>query len=147
MSFRNFYLGVGRTNEIHATLQLGAAAETVEVTAAPATIQTSTAMLSSAMRKQGADAEAKDVGEMFEYDIKQKITIGKNQSALVPILQSHIDVEKVSLWSASDNDSDDDDDLKPSRALRALWVTNSSGLTLDSGTFNILEATPSPVKG
>ena len=91
------------------------------------------------MRKQGADAEAKDVGEMFEYDIKQKITIGKNQSALVPILQSHIDVEKVSLWSASDNDSDDDDDLKPSRALRALWITNSSGLTLDSGTFNILE--------
>ncbi len=87
------------------------------------------------MRKQGADAEAKDVGAMFEYDIKQKITIGKNQSALVPILQSHIDVEKVSLWSATDNanDSDDDDDGKPSRALRALWVTNSSGLTLGLG--------------
>jgi Carboxypeptidase regulatory-like domain len=137
----NFYLGVGRTNEIHATLQLGAAAETVEVRAEPATVQTSAAMLSSAMRKQGAEAEGKDVGEMFAYDIKQKITIGKNQSALVPILQSHIDVEKVSLWSASDNDndSDDDDDGKPSRALRALWVTNSSGLTLDSGTFNILE--------
>ena len=97
-------------------------------------------MLSSGIRKQGAEAEGKDVGEMFEYDIKQKITIGKNQSALVPILQSHIDVEKVSLWSASGNDSDDDDDDgKPSRALRALWVTNSSGLTLDSGTFNILE--------
>ena len=131
---------MGRTNEIHATLQLGAAAETVEVrAAAPATIQTSTAMLSSAMRKQGADAEAKDVGEMFEYDIKQKITIGKNQSALVPILQSHIDVEKVVSGVQAINDSDDDEDGKPSRALRALWVTNSSGLTLDSGTFNILE--------
>ncbi|MBZ5649308.1 MAG: carboxypeptidase regulatory-like domain-containing protein [Acidobacteriia bacterium] len=138
-SLSNFYLGVGRTNEIHATLQLGTASETVEVRAEPATIQTQSSMVSSAMRKQGAEAEGKDVGEMFEYDIKQKITIGKNQSALVPILQSHIDVEKVSLWSASDNDSDDSNDEKPSRALRALWVTNSSGLTLDSGTFNILE--------
>lgn len=135
----NFYLGIGRTNEIHATLQLGTMAETVEVRAAPATISTETATLSNAMRKQGTEAEGKDVGEMFEYAIKQKITIGKNQSALVPILQSHIDVEKVSLWSASDNDSDDSDDEKPSRALRALWITNSSGLTLDSGTFNILE--------
>jgi hypothetical protein len=136
----NFYLGVGRTNEIHASLQVGTASETVEVRAQPATVEAETATLSSAMRKQGADAEGKDVGEMFEYDIKQKITIGKNQSALVPILQSHIDVEKVSLWSASDRDGDDGDDEKPSRALRALWITNSSGLTLDSGTFNILES-------
>src|SRR6202171_4447037 len=135
----NFYLGVGLTNEIHATLQLGTTAETVEVRAQPATISTETATLSSAMRKQGAEAEGKDIGEMFEYAIKQKITIGKNQSALVPILQSRIDIEKVSLWSSSENDSDDIDDEKPSRALRALWITNSSGLTLDSGTFNILE--------
>jgi hypothetical protein len=135
----NFYLGVGRTNEIHATLQLGTTAETVGVRAQPATISTETATLSSAMRKQGAEAEGKDIGEMFEYAIKQKITIGKNQSALVPILQSRIDVEKVSLWSPSENGSDDIDDEKPSRALRALWITNSSGLTLDSGTFNILE--------
>jgi hypothetical protein len=135
----NFYLGIGRTNEIHATLQLGTAAETVEVRAQPSTIQTSMAMLSSGVRKQGAEAEGKEVGEMFEYAIKQKITIGKNQSALVPILQSPIDVEKVSLWSVSENDSDDSDDGKPSRALRALWITNSSGQTLDSGTFNILE--------
>ena len=144
--FPNFYLGVGRTNEIHASLQVGTASETVGVRAQPATVEAETATLSSAMRKQGADAEGKDVGEMFEYDIKQKITIGKNQSALVPILQSHIDVEKVSLWSASDRDGDDGDDEKPSRAPRALWITNSSGLTLDSGTFNILESDTSRAK-
>ena len=135
----NFYLGMGRTNEIHATLQVGTASEMVEVRAQPATIEAETATLSSAMRKQGADAEGKGVGEMFEYAVKQKITIGKNQSALVPILQSHIEVERVTLWTAGPNDSDDSDDEKPSHALRALWVTNSSGLTLDAGTFNILE--------
>ena len=91
------------------------------------------------MSKQGTDAEGKGVGEMFEYDIKQKITIGKNQSALVPILQSQIDVEKVTLLSLSGADSDDEAGEKPGRALRALWITNSSGLTLDSGSFNIVE--------
>ena len=137
----NFYLGVGRTNEIHATLQVGSASESVEVRAEAPMMETSMAMLSSVMRKQGPEAEGKDVGEMFEYDIKQKITIGKNQSALVPILQSHIDIEKVTLWTAGNNDNDHDDSAngKASRALRALWITNSSGLTLDSGTFNILE--------
>jgi hypothetical protein len=93
----------------------------------------------SALGKQGAEAESRGVGEMFEYSIKQKITIGKNQSALVPILQSHIDVEKVTLWSFQGDNGDDDSDEKLGRPLRALWITNSSGLTLDSGSFNILE--------
>jgi hypothetical protein len=30
-----------------------------------------------------AQAEGKRVGEQFSYDIKEKMTIGKNQSALV----------------------------------------------------------------
>src|SRR4029077_12838342 len=68
---------------------------------------------------------------------KQKITIAKNQSALVPILNGHIEAEPVTLWSAKAKDDDDEDHTQ--RVLRALWIKNSSGLTLDSGTFNILE--------
>ncbi|HKW17157.1 MAG TPA: hypothetical protein VJO35_06600 [Terriglobales bacterium] len=74
-------------------------------------------------------AQAQELGDYFEYNIKQAITIGKNQSALVPILQSRIDAEKVTLWTANANQP----------ALRALWVKNASGLTLDSGTFNIID--------
>jgi hypothetical protein len=76
-----------------------------------------------------AAAESKDLGDYFEYNIKQAITIGKNQSALVPILQSRIEAEKVTLWAADVNQP----------ALRALWIKNASGLTLDSGTFNIID--------
>ncbi len=60
--------------------------------------------------------------------MKEKVTILKNRSALVPIISSHIDAEKVTLWNNSSK-----------RALRALWIKNTSGLTLDSGTFNIVE--------
>jgi hypothetical protein len=83
----------------------------------------------AAAAKQQGEAEAKDLGDYFEYNLKQKITIGKNQSALVPILQSPIEAEKVTLWNENTRE-----------IRRALWITNSSGLTLDSGTFNILES-------
>lgn len=81
------------------------------------------------LAKLNAAAESKDLGDYFEYNIKQSITIGKNQSALVPILQSRIDAEKVTLWTANG-------DQPP---LRALWIKNASGLTLDAGTFNIID--------
>jgi hypothetical protein len=75
-----------------------------------------------------AEAEAKAVGDFFEYDLKEKVTIGKNQSALVPILQARIDAEKVTLWN---EDSDE--------PLRALWLNNTSGMEFDAGSFNILD--------
>lgn len=126
-----FYLGVGRMNEIHARLDVASTSETVEVRASSPAFQTqesSLAMVSEAAGKQHIEAEGKDLGDYFEYDIKQPITIGKNQSALVPILQARVEAEKVSLWNEGSKE-----------IRRALWLTNSSGLTLDSGTFNILD--------
>ena len=125
----NVYLGVGRTNEIDATLNLGGANETVEVQGSATTINTSSAALVAGIAgKQGSEAEGKSAGDFFEYKIKQRITIGKNQSALVPILQAHIEAEKVTLWNEG------------SAPLRALWIKNTSGQVLDAGSFNVLEA-------
>jgi hypothetical protein len=72
--------------------------------------------------------ETHELGDLFEYKLKDRVTIRKNQSALVPILQSRIDAEKVSVWNPSDTS-----------VLRALWVNNTSDLTLDGGSFNVLE--------
>jgi len=46
----------------------------------------------------------------------------------VPILQARIDAEKVSVWNPSQ-----------SSVLRALWLDNTSALTFDGGSFNVLE--------
>lgn len=91
------------------------------------------AELSEALSKEEAAAEATAVGELFEYNLKEKITVLKNQSALVPIVQSPIEAERVTLITASENDP------AQSIPLRALWLRNTSGLTLDGGTFNVLE--------
>ena len=124
----NVYLGVGRTNEIDATLNLGGVNETVEVQGSATTINASSALVAGIAGKQGSEAEGKSAGDFFEYKIKQRITIGKNQSALVPILQAHIEAEKVTLWN------------EDSAPLRALWIKNTSGQVLDAGSFNVLEA-------
>ncbi len=123
----NIYLGIGRNNEIDATMNLGTSNETVEVQASTPSLEAQTSM-STVAEKQGSEAEGKSAGDFFEYKVKQRITIGKNQSALVPILQAHIEAEKVTLWNAE------------SAPLRALWIKNTSGQVLDAGSFNVLEA-------
>ena len=133
----NFYANMNTMNQVDATLQIGANAESVEIRAEPAQLQTSVSMLSAT---QQAAASAKAVGDLFEYDVQQKITIGQNQSALVPIIQAKVDAEKVTLWTAPSGDNDNDDAAKAHPALRALWLKNTSGLTLDAGTFNVLDA-------
>jgi hypothetical protein len=77
-----------------------------------------------------AAASAQELGDLFEYKLKEPITIQKNRSALVPILQSAIKGEKVSIWNERSG-------LR--RPLRALWLENSTGLTLDGGSFSVME--------
>src|SRR5262249_13932960 len=88
--------------------------------------------LGAAKEKAAENVEAaaygQELGDLFQYNLKEKVTILKNHSALVPIINSHIKAEKVTLWSRGST-----------RPLRALWITNSSGLTLDGGAFNVIE--------
>ncbi|MDX1981932.1 MAG: carboxypeptidase regulatory-like domain-containing protein [Bryobacteraceae bacterium] len=85
---------------------------------------------SEARARLQAAASGGDLGDLFEYKLKQPITIGKNRSALVPIVQSGIPAEKVSIWNESSG---------VRRPMRALWLTNSTGLTLDGGSFSVIE--------
>lgn len=142
----------GGQQTLNATLQVGAANETIEVSAqaaqmfdkesrgrvvggivggapalaAPAPMP----VLMNAMQQMTAAAKGASLGDLFEYKLKDRVTIHKNESALVPILQTNVAAEKVSLWNSS---------LGSERPLRALWLTNSSTLTLDGGSFTVLE--------
>ncbi|PYV39123.1 MAG: hypothetical protein DMG06_24020, partial [Acidobacteria bacterium] len=86
--------------------------------------------VSDARSRAEAVARAQELGDLFEYKLKEPITIPKNRSALLPIIQSPIAVEKVSIWN---------EQAGLPRPQRALWLTNSSGMTLDGGSFSIIE--------
>jgi hypothetical protein len=75
------------------------------------------------------DVSTNAFDDFFEYALTQPVTIHKNESAMVPILQQDLPAEHVTLWSE-----------RESTPLRAVWLENKSKLTLDSGSFSIFEA-------
>jgi hypothetical protein len=75
-------------------------------------------------------AQASDLGDLFEYRIKEPVTLQKNQSALVPIINTPIGIEKVSLWARG---------AVSGHPLRALWLTNTTGMTLDGGSVTVID--------
>jgi Carboxypeptidase regulatory-like domain len=77
---------------------------------------------------QQGDVSTNAFDDFFEYAIAQPVTIHKNESAMVPILQQDLPAEHVTVWSA-----------RNARPLRAIWLENKSNLTLDSGSFSIFE--------
>ncbi len=166
-------------NSLNSTLRLGSTAETVEVSAATATLNTDTSetatagsagkmavarrshvgvgpgvgsgvgggiavngrnfstlaslsrgVINDSLSAMNAAASGQGLGDLFEYKLKDKVTLKKNQSALVPIAQAEIEAEKVSLWSGMNGSG---------RPLRGLWLKNTSSLTLDGGSFSVLE--------
>jgi len=78
--------------------------------------------------KEG-DVTTNAFDDFFEYALTQPVTIHKNESAMVPILQQELPAEHVTLWSE-----------KEPTPLRAVWLENKSKLTLDSGSFSIFES-------
>ena len=75
------------------------------------------------------DVSTNAFDDFFQYSLTQPVTIHKNESAMVPILQQELPAEHVTLWSRN----------QP-RPLRAVWLQNKSKLTLDSGSFSIFES-------
>jgi hypothetical protein len=78
---------------------------------------------------QAGDVSTNAFDDFFEYALTQPVTIHKNESAMVPILQQELPASHVTVWS----------DSHPT-PLRAIWLENTSKLTLDSGSFSIFES-------
>ena len=107
---------------------VGSANETVSVSAAASPMAVYEYAASASI---APDIHTDAFDDFFEYRINQPITIRKNESALVPILQAKVAADPVTLVSYANG--------RTSQPLRALWVTNNSGLTLDRGSFTIIE--------
>ncbi len=123
---------VGSGSRLGSGARVGTARDTEEaVGGVPGGVMGSIAAgdFSSAQASIRPSASAQAVGELFEYKLKEPITIERNRSALVPIIQSPVGAEKISLWNAREGGV----------PLRSVWLTNSTGSTLDGGAFAVLE--------
>jgi len=79
--------------------------------------------LKDIMKAQTA-VQSKDMGELFEYNIANPVSIKRKQSALVPILTEEMKAKKILLYNKIEHDKN------PNACLE---ITNNTGLTLERG--------------
>ena len=77
-----------------------------------------------------AKASTKQVGELFEYKIDEPVTVLRNQSALVPILQEELEGRKILFYRSSEREEN---------PYFAFSFRNRDDLTLEGGPVNVYE--------
>lgn len=112
--------------------------EREEAPAAPAAPAIFGRMAGQSLRRDSADyartvnvaASGRELGELFEYRIDRAVDIPRNQSAMIPFLQSAVKVERVLLYTPG---------ATMDHPYDALLLENSTGKTLDGGAITVIE--------
>lgn len=96
-----------------------------------ASVQTSVSEL-LASENSGVQTAAKGAqfGDLFEYKIEQPVTVFRNRSALIPIVQTKMEGERVSIYNES---------VKIDRPMSGLLLDNTSDLTLEDGSMTVFD--------
>lgn len=85
-----------------------------------------------ARRESGVEAAATggEIGDLFEYHIDQPVTVLRDRSALIPILQTQMEGERVSIFNQQ---------AQRSRPMSGLLLKNTSTLTLEDGSLTVVD--------
>ncbi|HRH44171.1 MAG TPA: hypothetical protein PKY82_21240 [Pyrinomonadaceae bacterium] len=97
----------------------------------PAKVVTSVSELLSS-ENSGVQTAAKGVqfGDLFEYRIQRPVSVNRNRSALIPIVQTKMEGERVSIYRESN---------KQDRPMSGILLNNTSNLTFEGGAMTILD--------
>ena len=77
-----------------------------------------------------AAATGSEVGDLFEYRIDQPVTVLRDRSALIPILQTRMDGERVSIYNEG---------ARRDRPMGGMLLKNTSPLTLEDGALTVID--------
>ena len=114
----------GRTFNMMANLKPGVAP------AAESPTPTITESITSEDAGIDTAATGTEVGDLFEYRVDQPITVRRDSSALIPILQSKMEGERVSIYNES---------ARKDRPMGGMRLKNTSPLTLEGGSLTVID--------
>jgi hypothetical protein len=80
--------------------------------------------------KSTGGAATAELGEFFQYEIKQPVSLARQKSALLPILHQAIEGKRVSIYN---------DRVHAKHPMLGLSLKNTSGLHLMQGPVTVLE--------
>ncbi len=100
--------------------------------------------------RSGVDTAAtgEELGDLFEYRIAQPISVERNRSALIPIIQTKMEGERVSIFrdpeDKGDEDSNDEDQSAAvkranPRPMSGLLLKNITQMTFEGGSMTVLD--------
>lgn len=125
---------------LNIALEVGNVSESVDVSggdlvsAVSNTMMVSTTTVSEALTSSNsgisAAATGSEIGDLFEYRIEQPVTVNRNRSALIPIVQTKMDGERVAVYNES---------VRSDRPFSGLLLKNTTNLTLESGSLTVLD--------
>ncbi len=82
--------------------------------------------------KGGVQAAAKgeEIGDLFEYRIERPVTVTRNRSALIPIIQMQMEGERVAVYNEA---------VRRDRPYSGVLLKNTSDLTFESGSMTVID--------
>ncbi|MEP6945967.1 MAG: hypothetical protein ABJA02_08630 [Acidobacteriota bacterium] len=75
-------------------------------------------------------AKGEEIGDLFEYRIEQPVTLMRDRSALIPIIQTKMDGERVSVYN---------ENIRQDRPYSGVLLKNLTALTLESGSMTVID--------
>lgn len=112
----------------------GRANEVVTVDGASSNYMTVQTSVSDALVNQEGGiqtaATGSELGDLFEYKISNPVTVTRNRSALIPIVQTKMDGERVSIYNES---------ARADRPMGGMMLMNTTPLTFEGGSMTILD--------
>nr|HQU94153.1 hypothetical protein [Pyrinomonadaceae bacterium] len=93
----------------------------------------STSLSDALVNQQGGiqtAASGKEFGDLFEYKITNPVTVSRNRSALIPIVQTRMDGERVSIYN---------EEHRADRPMGGMMLTNTTPLTFEGGSLTVLD--------
>ncbi len=71
-----------------------------------------------------------EIGDLFEYRIEQPVTVLRDRSALIPIIQANMDGERAAIYNEA---------VRRDRPFSGLLLKNMSDLTFEAGSLTVID--------
>ncbi|MDQ3131880.1 MAG: hypothetical protein M3Q99_14125 [Acidobacteriota bacterium] len=93
-------------------------------------------------------ASGSEIGDLFEYKIEQPVSVARNRSALIPIIQTKMEGERVSIFREDEGETESSDDEETEieavrranpRPMSGLLLKNITAMTFEGGSMTVLD--------
>ena len=83
-------------------------------------------------QKSGVETSATggEIGDLFEYRIARPVTVLRDRSALIPIVQTKMDGERVAVYNEA---------VRQDRPYSGVLLKNMTNLTLENGSLTVID--------